>query len=128
MNGETQRLLLLLQVRGQLFVNSLRRPNRRVELVVQGVGMISACVFVLALAAGVFTATLTALRNSQSWILGLLLWAIFLVWQFATMLIEGYSPGINFREIARYPVSSPACWNAFRAPARAGSEWRWCCS
>src|SRR5258708_22746681 len=67
--------------------------------------MISACVFVLALAAGVFTATLTALRNSQSWILGLLLWAIFLVWQFATMLIEGYSPGINFREIARYPVS-----------------------
>ncbi len=105
MNGETQRLLLLLQVRGQLFVNSLRRPNRRVELVVQGVGMISACVFVLALAAGVFAATLTALRNSQSWILGLLLWAIFLVWQFATMLIEGYSPGINFREIARYPVS-----------------------
>src|SRR5258708_24592929 len=67
--------------------------------------MISACVFVLAVAAGVFTATLTALRNSQSWILGLLLWAIFLVWQFATMLIEGYSPGINFREIARYPVS-----------------------
>jgi len=104
-NGETQRLLLLLKVRGQIFVNSLRRPNRRVELVVQGVGAISAGVFVLVLAAGVFAGTLTALRNSQPWVLGLLLWAIFLVWQFATLLIEGYSPGINFREIARYPVS-----------------------
>lgn len=105
MSGETQRLLLLLQVRGQLFVNSLRRPNRGIELAVQGLGMFSAGLLVLALAAGVFAGTLTALRNSQLWILGLLLWAIFLVWQFATILIEGYSPGINFREIARYPVS-----------------------
>src|SRR5262249_23488221 len=33
------------------------------------------------------------------------LWAIFLVWQLAPILFEGYSPGLSFREIARYPVS-----------------------
>jgi hypothetical protein len=28
-----------------------------------------------------------------------------LTWQFAPILLEGFSPGVNFREIARYPIS-----------------------
>ena len=31
--------------------------------------------------------------------------AMFLVWQLAPILFEGYSSGLNFREVARYPVS-----------------------
>src|SRR5262249_49035238 len=27
------------------------------------------------------------------------------VWQFGPILFEGYSPGLDFREVARYPVS-----------------------
>jgi ABC-2 type transport system permease protein len=54
---------------------------------------------------GVFVGALEAVRSAQPWILGLLLWSIFLIWQFAPVLFEGYSPGVNFREIARYPVS-----------------------
>jgi len=37
--------------------------------------------------------------------LDLLLLALFLIWQLAPILLEGYSPGLNFREVARYPIS-----------------------
>ncbi|MBZ5522994.1 MAG: hypothetical protein LAP21_12215 [Acidobacteriia bacterium] len=105
MTGETASLLLLLQVRWQLFVNSLRKRNRRIEVLVQSVGILFAALFVLGTGIGIFAGSLTALQARQTWVIGLLLWAVFLVWQFAPILFEGYSPGINFREIARYPVS-----------------------
>jgi ABC-2 type transport system permease protein len=98
-------LLLLLRVRWQLFLNSLRKRNRRIELLVQSAGMLFAAIFVLGIGAGFFAGALASIRMSQIWLLGILLWVVFLMWQLAPILFEGYSPGINFREIARYPVS-----------------------
>lgn len=105
MSGETAPLLLLLQVRWQLFVNSLRKRHRRFEILVQSIGMFFAAMGVLGTSVGMFAGSLFSLRGGEPWVVSLLLWAVFIVWQMAPILFEGYSPGINFREIARYPVS-----------------------
>ena len=34
-----------------------------------------------------------------------LLWGVFLFWQLVPLLFEGFSPSLNFREVARYPIS-----------------------
>jgi hypothetical protein len=97
--------VLLLRLRWQIFVNSLRRASRRAELGMQVIWLLMGGIFVLATSAGFFFGTFGLLRIERADLLDLLLWAIFLVWQFAPVLFEGYSPGLNFREVARYPVS-----------------------
>jgi ABC-2 type transport system permease protein len=56
-------------------------------------------------AIGFFFAALAAIQTGEIWVLSMLLWIVFLIWQLAPILFEGFSPGLNFREIARYPVS-----------------------
>ncbi len=43
-------------------------------------------------------------QGKPAWI-EFLLWGVFLFWQVVPVLFEGFSPSLNFREIARYPVS-----------------------
>jgi hypothetical protein len=131
-SGNTGPLILLLQVRWQLFVNSLRRQNRRLELLVQSLGIFFAALFVLGTGIGFTVGAYEALRTSQAWILGMLLWVIFAAWQFAPILFEGYSPGVNFREIARYPVSFRLyfvlnCVYGLSDPAALASLWWMLC-
>jgi hypothetical protein len=96
---------LLLLLRWRLFVNSLRRPNRRAELGFQALWFILGSLFVLVTSVGFFFGTIGLLKVERSDLLDLLLWAVFLVWQLLPVLFEGYSPGLSFREVARYPVS-----------------------
>jgi hypothetical protein len=96
---------LLLLLRWQLFVNSLRRPSRRAELGFQALWVFLGGLFVLITSAGFLFGTIGLLKIERPNLLDLLLWAVFLVWQLAPVLFEGYSPGLSFREVARYPVS-----------------------
>jgi hypothetical protein len=98
-------VVLLLRLRWQIFVNGLRHASRRAELGVQAIWFFMGGLFVLATSAGFFFGTIGLLRIERPDLLDLPLWAIFFVWQLAPVLFEGYSPGLNFREIARYPVS-----------------------
>lgn len=61
--------------------------------------------FVLLLCSAFFGGTFSLLQAERPDLIDLLLLALFLVWQLAPVLFEGYSPGLNFREVARYPVS-----------------------
>jgi hypothetical protein len=97
--------LLLLWLRWRLFVNSLRRPNRGVELGFQALWFFFGAIFVLVTSAAFFLGTMALFRIGRDDLLDLFLWAVLLVWQLAPLLFEGYSPGLNFREIARYPIS-----------------------
>jgi hypothetical protein len=96
---------LLLQLRWRIFVNSLRRPGRQAELGFQVLWIILGSGFVLLMSATFFGGTFALLQNDRSDLLDLFLLALFLVWQLAPILFEGYSPGLNFREVARYPIS-----------------------
>jgi hypothetical protein len=92
-------------LRWQLLVNSMRRPGRRAELALQVVWTLMGSGFVLAGCIGFFFGAFGLLRINRPDLLDLLLWAVFIIWQLAPILFEGYSPGLNFREVARYPVS-----------------------
>ena len=98
-------LVLLLQVRWQLFVNSLQRRNRGLELAGQLMGVIFLAVFAVGTSIGFYAACWAALKYDHLYVLNVLLWGVFLAWQLAPVLLEGFSPGLNFREIARYPIS-----------------------
>ena len=95
----------MLGLRWRLFVNSLRRPSRRAELGLQVFWFLLGGLFVLVTSAGFLFGTIGLLKLERTDLLDLLLWAIFLVWQLAPILFEGYSPGLSFHEVARYPVS-----------------------
>jgi hypothetical protein len=95
----------LLQLRWQLFRNSLRSRGRSSELAIQGIGYVFGALAILGTSVGFFAATFFLLRMGRTDILSLLLWAVFIVWQMIPIFVEGYSPGLNFSEIARYPVS-----------------------
>ena len=86
-------------------MNSLRRPNRSAELGLQIILAFLFGILVLVSSGGFLAGTIGLLNVHRPDLLDLLLWAVFLVWQFAPILFEGYSPGLDFREVARYPVS-----------------------
>jgi hypothetical protein len=92
-------------VRWQLFLNSLRGKSRDSELAIGLLGFISLVLFAVGTGVAIFFGSIVATQAGQFWIVNLLLWAVFLLWQLAPILFEGYSPGLNFREIARYPIS-----------------------
>ena len=60
---------------------------------------------VLLLCVAFFGATFAMFQTERADFLDLLLLAVFLIWQLAPILLEGYSPGLNFREVARYPIA-----------------------
>ena len=97
--------ILLLLLRWRLFTNALRRPSRRAELGLQIFWYIFAAGFLLMTSAAFFGLTFALLKTERSELLDLALLLIFLIWQLAPVLFEGYSPGLNFREVARYPIS-----------------------
>lgn len=68
-------------------------------------GYVMGSLFALGTSIGMCAATIFMLRAAKPRLLEILLWTIFLFWQLVPLLFEGFSPGLNFREVARYPVS-----------------------
>jgi hypothetical protein len=96
---------LLLELRWRLFVNALRSRKRQAELALGAVSYAIGALLVFGSSIGFCLGTVALLRAGRPQLLEFLLWAVFLFWQLVPLLFEGYSPGLNFREVARYPVS-----------------------
>ena len=62
-------------------------------------------IFILVTSAAFFGLTFALLKTARSELLDIALLFILLIWQLGPILFEGYSPGLNFREVARYPIS-----------------------
>jgi hypothetical protein len=98
----TNHLLLLMQLRWRLFLNSLRKKNRQAELGVNVVGSIFLIIFWAATSIGFGAITFNMLQRGATWIVDILLWIIFVTWQLEAIIS---SAAVNFQEIARYPIS-----------------------
>jgi hypothetical protein len=96
---------LLLLLRWRLFLNSLRSRKRQAEVAVQSIAYLMGAAFAFSTSFGLGAATYYVLSSGRPQILDRILWLVFFFWQFVPLLFEGYSPGLNFREVARYPVS-----------------------
>jgi ABC-2 type transport system permease protein len=93
------------RVRWQLFVNSLRTVRGRLELVARafmflGFAMLGLGGFVgLALAAWYFVA------HGKPQLLALLLWPVFLFWQFFPVLASAFSENVDSSNLLRFPLT-----------------------
>ncbi|HKD46002.1 MAG TPA: hypothetical protein VKD24_10095 [Candidatus Angelobacter sp.] len=96
---------------------------------VGAIGYLVGALFLAVSSIGYGTATVVLLRDGRARLLELLLWTVFLFWQMVPVLFEGFSPGLNFREVARYPVSFRlyfllnAAYGLFDPAAVAGLLW-----
>ncbi len=96
---------LLAEVRWHIMRNSLRLKGKKLELAAQIFVVVLGAVIGLALGATMGGVTYVLLAKGKTQIIPLLLEGIFGAWMLGPVLIEGSSPSLDFREIARYPVS-----------------------
>jgi ABC-2 type transport system permease protein len=98
-------LLLLAELRWNLFRNSLRLPGGRYEVLARIV--VTALASVVALTFGALFAGggYVAFARGRPQLLGVMLWAVLLAWQLLPLLLEATTHGVNFRQIARYPIT-----------------------
>lgn len=100
----TNHLWLLVQLRWRIFLNGLRKKNRKAELGVNAVGSVFVVIFWIISTAAFGGLTYTQLEGQGTQIVAILLWVIFITWQLEAIIS---SSGVNFQEIARYPISFP---------------------
>ena len=94
---------LLAEVRWQVFRNSLNAGFKKLEAVVRvltwiiGASTVAICSLLFAMA-GYFVFI------GKPFVIGILLWMLFLLWQLMPLLLEGSVPALDFRDLARYPI------------------------
>jgi hypothetical protein len=96
---------LLAEVRWHILRNSLRVKGKKLELAAQIFAVVLGAVIALALGGMLGGVTYVLLAKGKTRIVSMLLEGIFGAWVLGPVLIEGTSPSLDFREIARYPVS-----------------------
>lgn len=100
----SEQLKLLAGARWHAFRNSMRRKQKRAELVFKILFWLSA-VSTMVFGGLAFFATSYFLFPKKPAMLIALFWVLFAVWQLMPLILEGQSPALDFREIARYPIT-----------------------
>lgn len=102
-SGDLAHFRLLAEVRWQVFRNSLRVGFKRFEVLVRALTW-TVGLGVVALLALVFFISGYFLFLKRPYIIHILLWGLTFIWQVLPLVLEGSSPALDFRELARYPV------------------------
>lgn len=96
---------LLAEVRWDIMRNSLRLKGKKLELAAQILAIALGALIALALGTGLGGVAYVLLVKGKNQIVPALLEGIFFAWLLGPVLLEGSSPTLDFRTIARYPVS-----------------------
>lgn len=99
----SRQFALLAGVRWQVFRNSLLKRQKQQELIFKVLFWLSALSMVV-IGGLVFFAATYFLFPKKPGMLIAIFWVLFVVWQIVPLLLEGQSPALDFREIARYPI------------------------
>src|SRR6266481_2765692 len=124
-----QQLLQLLRVRWLVFRNGMRSKMKKTGLFwdilsysIMGVAVLGTSVFF-------GFAGYQAGKKNELLVFQVALWIIFIVWQVIPVVMEGASPGLNFAEVARYPIPFKlyfllaSAYGLFDLAAIAGCVW-----
>jgi ABC-2 type transport system permease protein len=96
------------RVRWQLFVNSMRTIRGRMEVVARGFTFLAFGMggFVGSIAIG-FTAWYFVSSGRADW-LPLLLWPVFLFWQFVPVMASAFTENVDSSNLLRFPLTFPS--------------------
>jgi len=100
-----EHLRLLIGLRWQVLRNSWRKASGRLETLAGGLYVASAALVGLVLGAGFLGGAYAFTARGRYAALAVMLWVLFVLWQFGPVVLEGGSPAINFRELVRYPIA-----------------------
>lgn len=100
----TSHFRLLAEIRWQVFRNSLRLKGKIGDLIAKIVLVIVSGVVALTLGISFAVAGYTGLHSGKPNLILLMLWIVCGCWQVLPVVLEGASPGVNFQEVARYPI------------------------
>jgi len=102
--GLSRQLSLVIMVRWQTFRNALRGKSEKVHLAGSVVLGLFFAVHVLGVAMGICFGAFVIV-GTHKWIyLSLMLWGIFLFWQFVPVLASEMNPGFDGRNLLRFPL------------------------
>ena len=104
MKAITSHFRLLAEIRWQVFRNTLRLKGKVSDLVAKII--VAALSGTVALTLGVTFAVVayTGVHSGKPKLILMLLWIVCVCWQVLPVALEGASPGVNFQEVARYPI------------------------
>jgi|GEM_PF-1930864 len=124
-----QQLLQLLRVRWLVFRNGMRNKMKKTGLVWDILTYGIMAIAIIGTSVPFALAGYMAGKKSDFVVLQLMLWITFAVWQFIPVVMEGASPGLNFAEVARYPIPFKlyfllaSAYGLFDLAAIAGCVW-----
>jgi len=100
----TSHFRLLAEVRWQVFRNSLRRKGKLGDLIAKIIVAVLSGTVALSLGVTFAVGAYTAVHSGKQKLIVMLLWVVCVCWQVLPVALEGASPGVNFQEVARYPI------------------------
>jgi len=100
-----EQVKLLFGVRWQVFRNNLRAKHKKIGLVWDVITYLVLGLILLGTSFGFAMMGYFSGKQQATMLVLIAFWVIFVVWQLVPVMVEGASPGLNFAEIVRYPLS-----------------------
>ena len=106
--GLLEQIRLVSWLRWRILRNSLRRKNRRLDLLGLAISGLFSAIFVAGMTVAFFVGTKSLIENHHQQFLGLLFLALLVWWQLFPILLAGFTPQFAFRSLLRFPLKFSA--------------------
>lgn len=102
--GLAAQLAVMSGLRWKLFRNSLRTKSARLDLIAYILASVLGSLFVIGAGLGMGIGAYFMVSGEKFLLLSLLLWPVFLVWQFMPLMVAASTSGFDFRNLLRFPL------------------------
>ena len=106
--GLLEQIRLVSWLRWRILRNSLRKKNRRLDLLGLAISGLFSAIFVAGVTVAFFVGTKSLIENHHEQFLGLLFLALLVWWQLFPILLAGFTPQFAFRSLLRFPLKLSA--------------------
>jgi hypothetical protein len=100
----TSQLRLIAELRWRIFRNSLRTKSAKLDLLAYVLTGVLGSLFAVGAGIGMGIGAYFMVSGGKLKLLSLLLWAVFLVWQFLPLMLATSASGFDFRNLLRFPL------------------------
>ena len=103
--GIAEQIRLVTGLRWQILRNSLRKKNKRLDLIGVIFAGVFSGIFVFGMCFAFYGGAYFSVSKGQPGWIALLFWGIFLFWQMFPVFVAGFGASFEFRALLRFPLS-----------------------